>query len=332
MEIVLGIIGVILIVAFGWLLSINGNYHVKRSIAVDTSKEKAYQLISDFNSWRSWSPWLCMEAEADVKISNNGKGVGAINSWVGSLVGSGEIEHIALKENEHINQQIRFIKPFKSKSDVYWQFKELESGCEITWGMKGAMPFFLKFMAKQMEPWIGMDYERGLKMIKDQIEKGKIDSEITINGVDELESFNYVAINKTCLMADVGSSMKEAFGQINTLCESESIEHDWAFSIYHQFDFTKPDCNYSSGVPLKHEVECGDEFKRGIYPGIKAVKVSFKGDYEHLGNAWAAAYSYLRYKKLKANKKIDPIELYLNDPTKETDPANWLTAIYIPIK
>jgi effector-binding domain-containing protein len=32
------------------------------------------------------------------------------------------------------------------------------------------------------------------------------------------------------------------------------------------------------------------------------------------------------------NKKIDPIEIYLNDPKKETNPEDWLTAIYIPIK
>jgi predicted transcriptional regulator YdeE len=299
---------------------------------ITVPKEKAYELISDYKTWKSWSPWLCMEPDAIVTISNDGIGVGAINGWVGSLVGSGEIEHLELDENKAIKQEIRFIKPFKSKSEVYWQFKDVDGGCEVTWGMKGAMPFFLKFMAKQMEPWIGMDYERGLKMIKDLIEKEKIDSEFTIEGVSDLDSFKFVAIKETCLMEEVGPSMKEAFGKINSLCENEKVEPEMAFSIYHKFDFTDPECTYSSGVPVTGELAVGDEFYKSEYPKIKAVKVLFKGDYEHLGNAWAAAYNYLRYKKLKANKKIDPIELYLNDPTKETDPANWLTAIYIPIK
>jgi len=332
MEIALIIVGVVILGLIVWLISIDGSYHVKRSIVVNTEREKVYQLVSDYNTWKTWSPWLCMEPDAKVTITNDGKGVGAINSWVGDLVGSGEIEHKALTENETIDQEIRFIKPFKSKSDVYWIFSDADGGCEITWGMKGAMPFFFKFMAKQMEPWIGMDYERGLKMIKDLIEKGSIASEVTIDGPSILEGFDYVAVKETCPMYEVGPSMKESFAKLNQLCQQETIENDVAFSIYHKFDFTDPECTYSSGVPVKKEINAGDGFYKSNYPKIKAIKVSFRGDYEHLGNGWAAAYSYLRYKKLKANKKVDPIELYLNDPTKETDPANWLTAIYIPIK
>ncbi|WP_289054591.1 GyrI-like domain-containing protein [Carboxylicivirga marina] len=251
---------------------------------------------------------------------------------MGDLVGSGEIEHIKLVEYKSIDQEIRFIKPFKSKSAVYWEFNEVEGGCEITWGMKGAMPFFFKFMAKQMEPWIGMDYERGLKMIKDLIEKEKIDSDITIDGVSQLQGFDFVTIKETCPMYEVGPSMKETFSKINGLCENEALENDCAFSIYHKFDFTDPECTYSSGIPVTKDFDMEAPFYKGSYVSIKAVKVTFKGDYEHLGNGWAAAYSYLRYKKLKANKKIDPIEIYLNDPTKETDAANWLIAIYIPVK
>ncbi|MCU4154643.1 SRPBCC family protein [Carboxylicivirga sp. A043] len=332
MSIVLIVIGVIVLGLVIWLISIDGSYHVKKTKVIHVPKEKAYELISDFKTWKSWSPWLCMEPDAKVTMTNDGLGVGAINSWIGSLVGSGEIEHLELMENESIRQEIRFLKPFKSKSEVYWQFNDADGGCEVTWGMKGAMPFFLKFMAKQMEPWIGMDYERGLKMIKDLMEKGKINSVVTLEGVSELDSFEFVAIKETCLMNEVGESMKATFAKINALCETEKVEPETAFSIYHKFDFTDPECTYSSGVPVKSDLMPGDEFYKDRYPKIRAIKVLFKGDYEHLGNGWAAAYSYLRYKKLKANKKIDPIEVYLNDPIIVVDPADWLTAIYIPIK
>ncbi|MCG8580803.1 MAG: GyrI-like domain-containing protein [Bacteroidales bacterium] len=332
MSIALIALGVIVLGLVIWLLSMDGTYHVKKSMIIKAPKEKAYALVSDYKTWKAWSPWLCMEPDAKVSITNDGIGVGAVNGWVGDLVGSGEIEHLELKENESIQQEIRFIKPFKSKSEVYWQVNDAEEGCELTWGMKGAMPFFLKFMAKKMEPWIGMDYERGLKMIKDLLEKGKIDSEVSIEGVSELEGFKFVGLKETCPMYEVGPSMKEAFGKINALCESEKVEPEMAFSIYHKFDFTDPECTYSSGVPIKNAINAGNGFYTSEYPDIKAVKVLFKGDYEHLGNGWASAYSYVRYKKLKVNKKVDPIEIYLNDPAKETDPAQWLTAIYIPIK
>ncbi|MCT4643783.1 MAG: SRPBCC family protein [Carboxylicivirga sp.] len=332
MEIVLIVVGIILLGVIIWLVSLDGSYHVKRSMKIKTPIATAYDLVSDYKTWKSWSPWLCMEPDAKVDITQDGKGVGAVNSWVGDLVGSGEIEHLELKENESINQEIRFLKPFKSKSKVYWTFAETENGCEVTWGMEGAMPFLFKFMAKKMEPWIGMDYERGLKMIKDLLEKGSIASKVSIDGISSLDGFKFVAIKETCPMYEVGPSMKETFAKIHELCGSENIENETAFSIYHKFDFTDPECTYSSGVPINKEINISDTFYKDSYPKIKAIKVTFKGDYEHLGNGWSAAFSYMRYKKLKMNKKIDPIEIYLNDPKKETNPEDWLTAIYIPIK
>ncbi len=332
MIIALIAIGVILLGVTIWLLSIDGSYHVKRSIKINTSKDEAFKLVSDFNTLKTWSPWLCMEPDAKVEITNDGKGVGAVNKWVGELVGSGEIEHIAINDNVSIDQEIRFIKPFKSKSQVYWQFDDSDGDYEVTWGMKGAMPFFFKFMAKQMEPWIGMDYERGLKMIKDLIEKGSIASDITIEGTTSLDGFKYIAHKVTCPMYEVGDYMKKSFEKINTVCDAKEYDAGLAFSIYHKFDFTDPECTYSSGVPFKDGLEVSDDLYTDHYPDIKAVKVKFKGDYEHLGNGWAAAFSYMRYKKLKMNKKISPIEIYRTDPRKEPNPENWITDIYIPIK
>lgn len=332
MEIVLVLIAVAIAGVLIWLASIDGSYHVKKSITINATQEKVYALVADFKTWPSWSPWLCMEPNAEVKVTKNGIGSGAVNSWSGSLVGVGEIEHLILDDSASIRQEMRFVKPFNSKSEVYWQFDQADGGCLVTWGMKGKMPFLFRFMARQIEPWIGMDYERGLKMIKDLIEKGKIDSVITIDGISQLDGFEFVAIKQTCPMYEVGTSMKESFAKVNALCAEKGIDVQSAFSVYHKFDFTDPDCTYSSGVPLSETLSVDGEFYQSKYPTIKAVKVTFKGDYEHLGNGWAAAYSYLRYKRLKINKKIDPIEVYLNDPTKEADPANWLTAIYIPIK
>ena len=67
-------IGLAILILIIWLASIDGSYYVTRSTDVNVSKEKAFELISDFNTWTIWSPWLCMEPNANVKISNDGKG------------------------------------------------------------------------------------------------------------------------------------------------------------------------------------------------------------------------------------------------------------------
>ncbi|MCU4177793.1 SRPBCC family protein [Carboxylicivirga sp. N1Y90] len=316
-----------------WLASIDGSYHVKRSITVKASKDKAFNLVADFNSWKSWSPWLCMEPEAEVNITNNGVNVGAINSWVGELVGSGEIEHLGIEDNSSIDQEIRFIKPFKSKSKVYWSFTDKDDGCEVTWGMQGKMPFLFKFMAKNMEPWIGMDYDRGLKMIKDLLEIGSVASNIKIDGKVEAPSESFIGIRTQAPMNDLAPSMQECFGKLKKLSQDKSITFDKTLSVYHDFDFTKPDCDYTAGIIAEPiTLENNTEVYNGKLEKLKAIKVTFTGDYKHIGNAWSAAYAYARNKKIGIKKNQDPFEFYLTDPELEPDPNKWVSEIYLPIK
>ena len=236
-------------------------------------------------------------------------------------------------DQSSLEQEIRFIKPFKSKSDVFWFIEDKEDASTITWGMKGKMPFFFKFMAKNMEPWIGMDYERGLKMIKDLLEKGSIASQINIHGVDQIPEAKYLGLKASCKMQDVGSSMQKTFGQLHEYTDSNAIETNKALAVYHNFDFKNPNCEYTAGVVTDADIKnTGSELFISKTNSQKAVKVIFTGDYNHLGNAWSAAYAYARNKRLKVKKGADPIEFYLTDPQKEPDHSKWITEVYLPIK
>lgn len=127
--------------------------------------------------------------------------------------------------------------------------------------------------------------------------------------------------------------MKKEFGELTIYAGAHQIKPDKAISIYHKFDFTNPACEYTAAFPIKKEQTApSNTYYTGSIPVTKAIRVTFIGDYNHIGNAWAAAFSYLRYKKLKQNKKIDPFEIYITDPKKEPDPSKWITEIYIPIK
>ena len=44
-------------------------FTVQRSIVIDTPSDSVFVLISDFNSWPSWSPWLSQEPECPLEIS-----------------------------------------------------------------------------------------------------------------------------------------------------------------------------------------------------------------------------------------------------------------------
>jgi hypothetical protein len=93
-------------------------YHVHRSIQINCTPEKVFAAVADFGTWTTWSPWLCAEPSAQVEVSKNSSSVGSTYSWKGDIVGEGELEHRQLHPNRLIEDEIRFVKPFKSQSQV----------------------------------------------------------------------------------------------------------------------------------------------------------------------------------------------------------------------
>ncbi len=330
-------IAVVLVVAVAaaliWLSTLDGNYDVKRTITVHKSTSDVFELVQDFNKWTTWSPWLCMEPDAKVEVSGTGREVNDNYTWEGKIVGSGIISHTKIVPLDSLLQEIKFIKPFESTSTVYWNFKTInDSSTSVTWGMRGEMPFLLRFMTKMIEPMVGMDYERGLKMIKDYAEKGYVASEVSIDGIVETSSFKFIGKKTACEMKEVGTSMSADFSDIREWADSKNIEYKTALSIYHKFDFITGECEYTAALPVQTDVSIGENYYEGEIPIVKALKITFKGDYEHLGNAWAAGMSYMQTNKLEENNEVAPFEVYITDPQKEADERNWVTEVYMPIK
>jgi len=328
---------VILVVAIAaalvWLSTIDGNYDVKRSISVNKSNQEVFSLIQDFNKWTTWSPWLCMEPDAKVEISGSGTELNDTYYWEGKIVGSGIISHSEIVPLKNITQELKFMKPYESISTVYWNFESInDSTTEVTWGMKGKMPFLLRFMTKMMEPMIGMDYVRGLKMIKDYAEKGYVASDVTINGIVETSSYKFIGKKVACNMDEVGVSMSDAFDGLREFADSSNIKYESALSLYHKFDFMTSECEYTAALPIQQEVSIKEPYYQGKIPVVKALKITFKGDYEHLGNAWSAGMSYMQANKLKDNSTVAPFEVYITDPQNEKDERKWVTEVYMPIK
>ena len=86
-------------------------------------------------------------------------------------------------------------------------------------------------------------------------------------------------------------AMSETFKSLEELCSKDSLSYNKALTVYHNFDFTSTECNYTSGMPVPENYTTGDEgFNIGKLETTKVVKVILKGNYEHLGNAWSAAF------------------------------------------
>ena len=301
---------------------------VARNININAPVDKVHEVISNFNHWQPWSPWLIAEPEAEVKIAEDGKSY----SWEGNRVGSGEME-IANETDTHIDYNLTFLKPWKSKAKVTFNLKSSAESTDVEWTMDSKWPFFLFFMKKQTEAFIGMDYDRGLKMLKEYVEDGEIQSKLEFLGNQDYAGCNYVGITTTTPFAKVGESMENDFNTLYEWSQANNVEIvGEPFSQYHKFDVVKGIVNYTSAIPVKDmDTVVPNGAKRGSLPKLNMHTVRHHGSYEHLGNAWSTVMMQQRAKEFKALKKIHPIEFYKNDPA-DTAPKDLITDVSFAVK
>lgn len=306
-------------------------YHVHRSTQISATPEQVFETAADYSRWTIWSPWLGAEPDAEVNVSDDPSSVGSIYSWKGEVVGQGEVEHKRLEPGKLIEDEIRFVKPFKSQSKVSFEIEPVGDETRITWHMHGSLPWFLFWMKSQVETFVGMDYERGLKMLKEYIETGEILSSTEIRGLQSVGPLQMAGVRKKCPMHEVGPSMGAAIGEACQKLSDLNLPTDGeVMSVYHNFDMKALTFDYTSGFVLPAGQTLPSEMSTWSLPPSQALSVVHTGSYEHLGNAWSAAHQYARYKKLKQSK-VGTYEVYKNDP-ENTPAAELRTEIFMPLK
>lgn len=122
-------------------------FTVNRSINIDKPVEDVFSAIADFNTWKAWSPWLCQEPEARVDIAGTPGSIGHEQRWAGERIGSGHMQLAKSNPNKKLEYDLNFVKPWKSKSAVVFDFSENDAKTEVDWHMSGTVPAFLFFCA-----------------------------------------------------------------------------------------------------------------------------------------------------------------------------------------
>lgn len=300
-------------------------FNVEKSVVINAPIEKVYAAIRDFHTWPTWSPWLIVEPGCEAKVSPDGMQ----NSWEGDIIGSGKMIIDSAEENKAINYTLTFLKPWKAVSPVSFSLDQTSDGVQVTWTMEGSVPFFLFFLKKMMGAMVGMDYERGLSMLKDMVETGTVPSKLDFPGVETVSECKYVGVRTVCSIQDIGEAMGADFEKLSSLLGQEALAQ--SFSIYHKWDMVKGVCEYTAGCAVDSPPETlSSGFFVDTFPECQAYKVVHTGPYRHLGNAWSAGMMHGRAKVFKQSKKLHPFETYGNDP-KVTPENDLITNIHFPV-
>ncbi|MGH1361154.1 MAG: SRPBCC family protein [Burkholderiaceae bacterium] len=147
------------------------NQVVERSLVVEHSPDRVWELLEDPPAWNRWSPWY--ERDPDMKITYTGapKGMGARWSWESSREGSGTISIIGAS----VPRQLDYIIQFSGMGDALGQFilEPVNSGTNLTWRLQIEAGFnpLMRWFGLFLDSFLGDDFNHGLANIAKVLNK-----------------------------------------------------------------------------------------------------------------------------------------------------------------
>ena len=305
-------------------------YQVRKSIVIDADPNTVRPYVADLRQWAAWSPWSIIEPDHKSSFAGTHGEVGSSMSWDGDVIGSGKMTLVSVV-NEEYEHKLEFFAPWKSQAKATVALQAKGASTQVTWTMDGTMPFYLFFMVGMMKAWIGMDYDRGLRMLKELAENGQIDAQTSDLGVVDFEGFAYVGLANTSLVQDMPSDMQADFDRLMRDIAAASCDPKHHLAIYTNVKMSKQRFSYISAVSDESAsgLALSDDYVRGRIPSQKMLEIRHRGSYRFLGNAWSMGHMVARAKKMKTNGK--PFEYYHNSPNEVAE-NELLTSVYFPVK
>jgi len=127
----------LLAVFFIYISTKPDSYNVKYTEVLKAPITTVFATVNDFKTWENWNPSMKKGADIEISYGDRTTGVGAEYSWESEKKGGGKMQTISLETNKTIHQKISFAN--QGESDVYWAFKEVTNGTEVTWAIKGEL-------------------------------------------------------------------------------------------------------------------------------------------------------------------------------------------------
>nr|WP_321222364.1 SRPBCC family protein [uncultured Psychroserpens sp.] len=328
----------ILFIGFAIYVAVQPNdYKFSRSKIIKAPIPVVYDIVNDFKEWPRFSPWIEQDTNAVLVYKDKTSGVGAGYSWEGEILGIGNAKTVDVLNNKTIKQEIEFVKPFESISNINWDFEQVEDGTKVTWSMDGKQDFMTKMyvaFAGSIEKNTGPDFNRGLHKLDSIVKADMSKYSINVEGITQHSGGFYLYNTTSCKIEDLEKNLNVMMPMVGGYALSNNITMAGKpFVIYHKWDTDNNTVMFSSCIPTTSKIVTTDpNILTGQLAPFKAVKTVLKGDYVNSEEAWNQAMAYIKENNLVEPATGPVLEVYVTDKNATPNPANWITEIYIAVE
>lgn len=315
----------------------DGTYDIQDSTVINAPAEVVFNKVNDYKSWEKWSPWKQEDPSIVSTYAEKTSGEGASYSWKGNMKGS--LITTKVIPNKEIVQDVVLKTPMGERNSVmYWNFEEVENGTKVTWGMKGEH----SLIDKTYNSVKNYDYDSrvhkmnksGLEGLAQVVEEDMKQYAINVDGVTQYGGGYYMYTTSVAKQDELEAKTKPMMNEVMGFVTKNKLNRAGnPFTIYNQIDNANNTVIFSTGVPVREQVITpeGSPVVCGFMEPVSTVKTTLKGNYKHLAETYTKAKQYMEKNDLQIDPDGKMFEVYITDPEKVPNPANWITEVYIPI-
>jgi hypothetical protein len=173
---VLLVIAIIIAIPLVVALFVKKDFAVEREVTINRPKADVFGYIRLLKNQDNFSIWASKDPHIRKSYRGTDGTVGFVSAWDSDSthVGKGEQEITGIREGERVDYELRFKKPFESKSQAHISTEAVsENQTKVKWGFAGSMPYPMNLMNlfMNMDKSVGNEFQTGLNNLKGILEK-----------------------------------------------------------------------------------------------------------------------------------------------------------------
>jgi uncharacterized protein YndB with AHSA1/START domain len=169
--VIASIIALVLIAA----LFAKKSYSLYREIVINRPVPEVFNYIKHLRNQDHFSKWVMTDPNMKKTYTGTDGQVGFVYAWDGNKkAGQGEQEILQIREGQHLDVEVRFIRPFAGIARTPFTTEAVSANeTKLKWGMSSAMkyPMNVMLLFMDMDKLLGKDLETSLGNLKGILEK-----------------------------------------------------------------------------------------------------------------------------------------------------------------
>jgi effector-binding domain-containing protein len=324
------IIGIILLIAIVLIFTAPTTIHVERSVEINAPSAIVWNDIVRFEKFNEWNTWKQMDSTARFTVSGDDGSIGAVDSWKGSKIGEGKLQHLSMDPYKSVTQKLTFITPFASESDVFFRLSEAAGKTKVIWGFDTHYDRPQNVMTLFMKGALEKDFDRGLNNLKSMAE-AEVKGPNAPNGIDvtvkemNFPATTYAAVRKTIQISRITDYYRKNLETIYNAAQAANLQPGVPCGIFFTWDRKLQQTDMAAAIPVPEGSKPAPGYEIITLPAAQAAYADYVGPYSKIANAHVAIQNFITD---KGKKIVRPtIEMYVTDPGKEKDSSKWLTKV-----